>query len=267
VRGSSLSENHQKTENSSISRWDFFKVFFASFFLQAVWNFRSLISIGFSVCLFPILDKLDFTTEKKKQFLQRHLEFFNAHPYFASYALGVSIKLEEMAINGQISNPEVLGKLKSLLSGPLGAIGDRLFWATIKPACLIFGMLGIFLFPTIKLKLLILLITSLLYNIPHLYFRYHGIVEGYRYGTEVYNYIRQDRFEKLRKMYLFFLVFSIFAFIFAYFSRFVLKDYSFIFVFLFTTIYAYIFTKLVNNFYLVCFSTISFIIFVGILFF
>jgi len=54
-----------------------------------------------------------------------------------------------MKVSGEAQTPETIDRLKDLLISPLGAIGDRLFWATIKPASLITGMVGILLAPTI----------------------------------------------------------------------------------------------------------------------
>lgn len=262
-----MSEMKKKNQPAPVTRWDLFKVFLASFFIQSVWNFRSLISIGFSVCLVPVLNKLYSGNEEKRGFLVRHLHFFNAHPYFASYALGVSIRLEEMAAKGEIQNLEALEKIKDLLIGPLGAIGDRLFWATIKPACLIFGMFSTFVSPTIELKIFSLIITFLLFNIPHLYFRYHGIIEGYKYGLEIYKHIGQKQFENLRKFYLNFLILSIFVFVVAFFKEHFVERPLFILVFLLAAVYATIFNNLVKNFYYTCIATLSFCVVIGILFF
>ncbi len=253
-------------EIKKITRWDFFKVFFASFFVQAAWNFRSLISIGFSTCLFPILNKLYPQNEDKQKFFKRHLRFFNAHPYFASYALGVSIKLEEMVARGESPNPEVLSKIKDLLISPLGAVGDRLFWATIKPTSLIFGMVGVFLAPSIPLKFTALVLTFLLYNIPHLYFRYNGIIEGYKYGIDIYKYLGQHRFEKLRKIYLNLLLILILFLIIVYVFSIYNVQKELVLIFFFSTLYAFIFNKLINNFYLVCLASFTFFMLVGILF-
>ncbi len=54
-------------------------------------------------------------------FLKRHLGFFNAHPFFASYALGAISRLEE----DNPGNHELVDRFKNALIGPLGAIGDQ----------------------------------------------------------------------------------------------------------------------------------------------
>ncbi len=257
----------ESTQTKTITNWDLFKVFVASFFMQAVWNFRSLISIGFSVCLIPVLGKLCSSPEAKKEFLHRHLRFFNAHPYFASFALGVSIRMEEMRANGEPHMPETLDRLKDLLISPLGAVGDRLFWATIKPASLILGMLGILVAPGVLTKVLVLIFTFLLYNIPHFYFRYRGLLEGYRHPMDIYKYVGQQRFDKLRKAYLNIFFFSIIGVIVAYSHHIFHLHPGLIAVFLISALYSLFFNRIVKSFYWVSLATFVFFLAVGILFF
>ncbi len=260
-----MNDETKKKRSSRISRWDLFRVFLRSFFMQSVWNFRSLLSVGFSVCLFPVIKKLYPDLESKREFLLRHLSFFNAHPYLASYALGVSIRLEEEAAQGEEHARETLERVKDLLIGPLGATGDLLFWGTIKPATLIFGMTGVFLFHPLPLKIMALITAFLLYNIPHIYFRFHGIVEGYQLGVKVYKVVSQQRFEKLRRFYALLLLLS-------FFTMFIFYAYSLgqksgtILLALFLTIgYTFILKRIYDNFYLVSVAVVFFMVLFGIL--
>ncbi len=259
-------QNARVKEKTSIRKWDIFKVFLRSFFLQSVWNYRSLISIGFGSCLFPIIKRLYTEPQAQREFLRRHLKFFNAHPYLASYALGVSIKLEEEYANGEPTACERLDRLKDLLISILGAIGDRIFWQTIKPVSLIFGALGILILPTTNLKILHLILTFLIYNIPHFYLRYKGIVEGYQYGTDVYKVFKSERFENLRKFYTVIggLTFGLFTAVLAY--RFYLQSSLMFFIFIGSIPYAMLLYKIHKNFYLTTLFTLGFFIIVGFIF-
>jgi mannose/fructose/N-acetylgalactosamine-specific phosphotransferase system component IID len=250
-RGKRLKKIEKNEVPGKITRWDLFKVFIASFFMQAVWNFRSLISIGFSICFIPIIGKLCDSPQAKREFFQRHLKFFNAHPYFASYALGVSIRLEEMRVLGQTENLEMIDRLKDLLISPLGAVGDRLFWATIKPAVLVLGALGIFIAPSVFTKILVLIFCFFLYNIPHFYYRYEGIIEGYNHPLNIHEFIRQERFEHLRKFFVSILLISLFVLVSAY-SYYLLElGWKYLLIFLMSTIVTIAFNRFSNNFYLV----------------
>jgi mannose/fructose/N-acetylgalactosamine-specific phosphotransferase system component IID len=120
----------------------------------------------------------------------------------ASYALGVSIRLEEAFAAGQRDACEKLDRLKNLLVSILGAVGDNLFWFTIKPFSLLIGVSSLFLLKTNGFAGLALLGTFLIYNIPHIYLRYHGIIEGYKHGLEIYKCFSTQRFKKLRLAYI-----------------------------------------------------------------
>lgn len=184
-----------------IRQWDIFRVFLRSFFMQSVWNYRSLISVGFGVCLIPIVKRLYSDEQSRKEFLGRHLKFFNAHPYMASYALGVSIRLEEAFAAGEADACEKLERLKNLLISILGAVGDRLFWFTIKPFSLLVGVFVLFVLSDSRLGGLALAGVFLLYNIPHFYLRYNGILEGYKYAADIYKCFSNQRFRLLRRAY------------------------------------------------------------------
>lgn len=198
-----MSETVHKKPHKKIRRRDVFRVFLRSFFVQSVWNYRSLISAGFGICLIPIVKRLYDDPKSYQAFLNRHLKFFNAHPYMASYALGVSICLEEANAAGDPDASKKLDRLKNLLVTILGAVGDKLFWSAIKPFSLILGITLLFIFQDPVHQVLALVLVFLIYNIPHIYLRYIGIWEGYRYGLEIYKRLGDDRFRKLRRAYSF----------------------------------------------------------------
>lgn len=250
-----------------ITKFDLFKVFLASFFVQAVWNFRSLLSVGFSLSFYPILGKLCSTPEEKKEFFRRHLRFFNAHPYFASFALGISIRLEESREEDEKDNIEKIDRIKDILIGPLGALGDRLFWATIKPACLMLGMVLMFISPSTSYKLLSLFVTFLLYNIPHFYYRYKGIVEGYHHPLDIYKFVNRNRFEKLRKIFVILFVLSMITLVIFYSISLFNQNPELLVVFYCSLMIAYFLNRNFKNFYFV--ALLTFIVFVttGVLFF
>ncbi len=182
---------------------DFMRMFLRSFFIQSLWNYRCLQSVGFCIALFPIARRLYKTPEERRGFLLRHLKFFNAHPYMASYALGVCARLEEAHACGDPQALKKLDRVKELLISILGAVGDHLFWFVIKPFSLIMGVLLITLVDSELYKALALGATFLMYNIPHFYLRYKGLKEGYRYGLEIYRCFTGERFQGLERIYLY----------------------------------------------------------------
>jgi len=179
----------------------FIKVFFRSFFIQSGWNYKSLLSLGFCFSLLPVA-RLLYKNDKGKiaAFVKRHLSFINGHPFFMSYALGATIRLEEEIENGN-GDIEQLIKFKEALIGPLGAIGDQIFWASVKPATFTLGVLGFFLIENTNLRLTFLCLLAILYNAPHLYIRITGMVKGYKEGFSIFKFLKIENFKLIRVFY------------------------------------------------------------------
>lgn len=180
----------------------YIRVFARSFLVQSGWNYKSLISIGFCYSLLPVAKKLyrnDVT--KYNQFVKRHLGFFNGHPFFTSYALGSVVRLEEELADGK-GNIDQIEKLKNAMIGPLGALGDQIFWAVVKPATFSAGVLGFFLIENIKLRLIFLFLLGILYNSPHLYIRISGLIKGYHEGFLICKFLKIDNFRFIKNSYL-----------------------------------------------------------------
>jgi mannose/fructose/N-acetylgalactosamine-specific phosphotransferase system component IID len=163
-----------------IRKRDLLKLFLRSFYIQATWNFERMLGLGLCFCLIPIAKRLYSTKEEMIDFLQRNLDFFNAHPYMASYAIGSLARLEEQAIQQNWSDKKPIAIFRERLCGPLGALGDTLFWQLIKPlsACvgvivtLFWGWVGIFA-------------SFIVYNIFHFYIRSRGIYMSYKKGFDI----------------------------------------------------------------------------------
>jgi PTS system mannose-specific IID component len=196
-----------KTSNKLTFR-ELFSIFFRSFFIQAVYNYQSMLAIGFCFALIPIARRLFKTSEQKKNFFTRHLHFFNAHPYFSSYALGAISRVEEDLTKehkdkqlGGEKDYSKIERLKNALIGPLGALGDQLIWVTIRPASILLAMATILIIKNITIQILILVISFILYNIPHLYIRLNGILIGYQQGINVYRSLTLDNFKLLKNIY------------------------------------------------------------------
>ncbi len=176
-------------------------IFFRSFFIQAGYNIKSMLSIGFAYSIEP-LGKILFGNDRKKRlsFLRRQLNFFNSHPYFASYALGAFTRLEKENKN----KPEEIDKIERLrnaIVGPLGSLGDQVFWATIKPAVLLLGTLAIFLSPNNFWRITLLLLCLILYNVPHFFIRWRGMLQGFDEGLMVCRILKTENFKKLKRAY------------------------------------------------------------------
>jgi mannose/fructose/N-acetylgalactosamine-specific phosphotransferase system component IID len=96
---------------------------------------------------------------------------------------------------------EKVDRLKNALIGPLGAIGDQLVWATLKPASILVCLLAVLLIDGYETKLIFLFVLLVLYNIPHLYIRIFGIVKGYQAGFNVYKILKIERYKTIKNLY------------------------------------------------------------------
>ena len=257
---------HSSLQPTSLPRKDIWRVFWRSFFVQSLWNFRSLISVGFGISLFPILKRLYHTPEDRRAFLMRHFQFFNAHPYLVSYALGVAMRLEEEIASGHPEVERKLERVKELLISILGSLGDQLFWFTIRPFSLLIGVVGVYILPEMPAKIAALIISFFIYNVPHFYWRYKGIVEGYTFGVDVYRCFQEGRFQKIQKFYTLIglLLFSAFFTILG--VHYWQQGYINLIAFVGSTVYTAGFYYLTRNVYLTIFFTVLFFMLVGIIF-
>lgn len=166
------------------------KIVVRSFYIQGSWNYQRMLNLGFCYCILPILDVLKLSKEERIAFLQRHLEFFNAHPYFASFALGATARLEEQYHREKWPSPRPIIVFKERLCGPLGALGDRLFWGTIRPLMALLGVLISLLWGFAGPAFLFVF-----YNVAHFYFRYFGVIRGYELGFDIVRELSKRRYE------------------------------------------------------------------------
>ena len=179
----------------------FIRVLIRSFFVQSGWNYKSLLSLGFCFSILPIAKYL-YKNDKPKiaSFVKSHLGFINGHPFFLSYALGATMRLEEEIERGN-GNEDKLVKFKEALIGPLGALGDQIFWVSVKPATFTLGVLGFFLIENINLRLTFLCVLAMLYNAPHLYIRITGMIKGYQEGFSIFKFLKIENFKLIRVFY------------------------------------------------------------------
>ncbi|HUO58684.1 MAG TPA: PTS system mannose/fructose/sorbose family transporter subunit IID [bacterium] len=186
---------------SPLSFLELVLTFWRSFFLQVVWNFERYMSYGIAYCLLPVLKKTYPVPEERALALARHMEYFNTHPYMASFVLGAVSRMEET--KQQLPKPkqkqaeEEISALKVGMMGPLAAMGDSLFWATIRPYC---GLIAVTLVLSHAFQVkgqhwIIPLLFLLVYNTAHVGIRLMGFLQGYRHGDQVVLSLRRYGFQ------------------------------------------------------------------------
>ena len=176
-----------------IRKRDLVNIFFRSFFIQAAWSYERMLGLGFCYCLIPIARRLFKDRKKQAAFLKRHLDFFNSHPYMANYSLGAVANIEQQAILKNWDDIRPVEVFKKRVIGPLGSIGDTLFWQLLLP---FFGALGVLML--IGFKTWGALFFLLFYNFFHLFIRFRGLVKSYKKGFDIY-FTRKEYEEAQRK--------------------------------------------------------------------
>ena len=126
-------------EKIQLSKSDRQKVWWRSQFLQGSWNYERMQNLGWAYSLIPAIKKLYTKKEDQAAALERHLEFFNTHPYVAAPIMGVTLALEEERANGVEIDDAAIQGVKIGMMGPLAGIGDPVFWFTVRH---ILGALG-----------------------------------------------------------------------------------------------------------------------------
>ncbi|MBN1481188.1 hypothetical protein EH223_01915 [candidate division KSB1 bacterium] len=169
---------------------DRINIFIRCIVIQATWNFKALIGMGFCFCVIPLARRLYDTPKERSDFLRRHLDFFNSHPYFATYCLGAVTKLEEEALIKKWPDMRPISVFKERMAGPLGVLGDQLFWSRIKPLTLALAMcIGL------TVGWIALPIFLFVYNVPHFYIRLLGWRKSYRLGFDIVSVLSTRRFQ------------------------------------------------------------------------
>ncbi len=141
-------------------------IFIRSFAVQGSWNFPRMQGLGFFYILAPWLRKV--SGEGFQEACRRHLGYFNTHPFLVSYIAGVVARLE------QEGRSEESVRARDSMMGPLGAQGDGLFWARVKPAAVLLAIVVSFQWPWAAAPVLLIV-----FNAIHLPERWYGIEAGF----------------------------------------------------------------------------------------
>ncbi|HTK32600.1 MAG TPA: PTS system mannose/fructose/sorbose family transporter subunit IID [Candidatus Saccharimonadaceae bacterium] len=162
--------------------------------LQATWNYERQQGLGWAWSLAPALRRLLPDREARCARLVEHTAYFNTQPTLASLALGAAARLEEERVAGGGADAESVLRVRSMLGASLAALGDRLFWLTLRPfaACL-----GVWVALNGGWRGAVVML--LCYNGVHQVMRFSGIGLGYRLGPAVLDDALRRRLDRLTR--------------------------------------------------------------------
>ncbi|SDQ63495.1 MULTISPECIES: PTS system mannose/fructose/sorbose family transporter subunit IID [Streptococcus] len=181
-------------EKLQLSKSDRKKVWWRSTFLQGSWNYERMQNLGWAYALIPAIKKLYTSKEDRSAALERHLEFFNTHPYVAAPIIGVTLALEEERANGADIDDTAIQGVKIGMMGPLAGVGDPVFWFTVRP---ILGALGASLAASGNIVGPLLFFFG--WNIIRMAFLWYTQELGYKAGSEITKDLSGGIIQKITK--------------------------------------------------------------------
>ena len=105
------------------------KMVWRSLNLQASFNYERMQAAGWLYGILPgLLAIHGEDTEDLKTSMAHNLEFFNTHPFLVTFVMGIVLSLEQ-----QKADVNTIRAVRVAAMGPLGGIGDAIFWFTLVP--------------------------------------------------------------------------------------------------------------------------------------
>ena len=96
--------------------------------LQASFNYERMQAAGWLWGILPGLQKIHTNKEDLSLSMEHNLEFFNTHPFLVTFVMGIVLSLEQ-----QKADINTIRAVRVAAMGPLGGIGDALFWFALVP--------------------------------------------------------------------------------------------------------------------------------------
>jgi mannose/fructose/N-acetylgalactosamine-specific phosphotransferase system component IID len=196
----------QGTPSSRVRGADLARATSRSLQIQALLTPERMQGPGFAFALVPALRRLYRSRQDLAHALTRHLAYFATHPVLSGYVLGAAARLEERRANGDPIEDEAIDQMKRALASPLAALGDPLFWSTLRPLAGLLGVLAISFPPSPDavgpdLRVLLCpLFTLLAYNAVALPFRVTGVARGYAEADSPGALVRSLRLKEWRDL-------------------------------------------------------------------
>ncbi|MDR1194991.1 MAG: PTS system mannose/fructose/sorbose family transporter subunit IID [Endomicrobium sp.] len=166
------------------------KMFLKTFFIQSLWNFERLQNIGFLFVLKPFLDKVYLNPDRRKEALMRHTGFFNTHPYMANIIIAITANAEKEIAAKEAAAEKLpdTNFIKSVMAGPLAAIGDSFFWGTLRPFTAFLSIFFVILFSKVldpSYSWIVPFIFLFTYNCVHIPARYWFLSISFKLDKEM----------------------------------------------------------------------------------
>ena len=117
------------TPAASLDKKTLNKMVWRSLNLQGSVNYERMQANGWLYGILPgLLAIHGEDTEDLKTSMAHNLEFFNTHPFLVTFVMGIVLSMEQ-----QKADINSIRAVRVAAMGPLGGIGDAIFWFTLVP--------------------------------------------------------------------------------------------------------------------------------------
>jgi len=165
------------------------KMVWRSLFLQASFNYERMQAAGWLYGILPGLEKIHGDNKDDLAASMSHnLEFYNTHPFLVTFVMGIVLSLEQ----NKLDIPTIRAVRVSAM-GPLGGIGDALFWFTLVPITA-----GITSNMAISGNVFAPFLFLIIFNIAQFAVRYWLMNLSYKMGTDAITLLTENAKEFTR---------------------------------------------------------------------
>jgi PTS system mannose/fructose/sorbose family IID component len=158
------------------------KMVIRSLFLQSSFNYERMQAAGWLYSLIPGLKVIHKNKEDLKKSMKLHMEFFNTHPFLVNFIQGMVLAMEENK-----EDIDTIRGIKVATMGPLGGIGDSIFWLTVTPIAA-----GIGAALSMQYQVAGPLFFILIYVTSQMILRYFLMYYGYKTGVSAIAILKEN---------------------------------------------------------------------------
>ncbi|WP_321388836.1 PTS system mannose/fructose/sorbose family transporter subunit IID [uncultured Enterococcus sp.] len=185
-----IPDNYQNTTPANqLDKKTLNKMVWRSLFLQASFNYERMQAGGWLYSILPGLKKIHGDNKDDLSASMSHnLEFFNTHPFLVTFVMGIVLSLEQNK-----ADIPTIRAVRVAAMGPLGGIGDALFWFTLVPITA-----GITSNMAIDGNIAAPFIFLLVFNIAQFALRFFLMNWSYKLGTDAIGVLTENAKEFTR---------------------------------------------------------------------
>ncbi|MCX8084957.1 MAG: PTS system mannose/fructose/sorbose family transporter subunit IID [Calditerrivibrio sp.] len=156
-----------------------------SLFYTGNFNIENMQGTGFKW----LVEYINKKTDKRvgKNVLEKEGEYFNTHPFFITFILGVWFR--------EVNTEEGPDYWKKVYSSAFAAVGDSFFWYSYKVLCFVIAAIVGLYNPIIGVILYLLVFNGL-----HFYMLFQGYGIGYKYGKNLINWFNMFKINQWGQM-------------------------------------------------------------------